>query len=70
MRSAAHRRHLSAIKALATVRKLVTSPISPVEIASRLDRTDTAELASRLDRRGTLGTRDREGIAGAVPFCN
>ncbi|MHB8736756.1 MAG: hypothetical protein ACYC6M_15745 [Terriglobales bacterium] len=67
---AAHRRHLAAIKALATVRKLVTSPISPVEIASRLDGTTTAELVSRLDRRGTLGSRDREGIAGAVPVCN
>jgi hypothetical protein len=35
---AAHRRHLSAIKTLATVRKLLTPALSPVEVASRLGR--------------------------------
>jgi hypothetical protein len=33
---AAHRRHLSAIKTLATVRKLLTPALSPVQIATRL----------------------------------
>jgi hypothetical protein len=34
--SAAHRRQLSAIKTLATVRKLLRPPLSPVDVASRL----------------------------------
>jgi hypothetical protein len=34
---AAHRRQLSAIKTLATVRKLVRPPLSPVDVATRLD---------------------------------
>jgi hypothetical protein len=34
---AAHRRHLSAIKTLATVRKLLRPPLSPVDVATRLD---------------------------------
>jgi hypothetical protein len=33
---AAHRRHLSAVKTLATVRKLLCPAPSPVEIASRM----------------------------------
>jgi hypothetical protein len=33
---AAHRRQLSAIKTLATVRKLLRAPLSPVDIATRL----------------------------------
>jgi hypothetical protein len=33
---AAHRRHLSAIKTLATVRKLLRPPLSPVDVATRL----------------------------------
>jgi len=33
---AAHRRHLAALKTLATVRKLLTPAVSPVQIASRL----------------------------------
>jgi hypothetical protein len=33
---AAHRRHLSAVKTLATLRKLLTPPRSPVEIATKL----------------------------------
>ena len=56
-RDAAHRRHLSALKALATVRKLLTPAPSPVEVASRLDRSGAA-------------ARRREGVAGAVPVCN
>jgi hypothetical protein len=33
---AAHRRHLSAIKTLATVRKLLRPPLSPADVAARL----------------------------------
>jgi hypothetical protein len=33
---AAHRRHLAAIKTLATVRKLLTPVPSPIEIATKL----------------------------------
>jgi hypothetical protein len=57
-RDAAHRRHLTALKALATVRKLLTPAPSPVEVATRLDRT------------GVPSRRHREGIAGAVPASN
>jgi hypothetical protein len=55
---AAHRRHLSAIKTLATVRKLLTPAASPLEIASRQDGKNPAVL------------RRREGIAGTVPVNN
>jgi hypothetical protein len=34
---AAHRRQLAAIKTLATVRKLLRPPLSPVDVAARLD---------------------------------
>jgi hypothetical protein len=37
LQDAAHRRHLSAIKTLATVRKLLRPPLSPVDVATRLD---------------------------------
>jgi hypothetical protein len=37
LQDAAHRRHLSAIKTLATVRKLLRPPLSPVDVAARLD---------------------------------
>jgi hypothetical protein len=36
LQDAAHRRHLSAIKTLATVRKLLRPPLSPVDVATRL----------------------------------
>jgi hypothetical protein len=55
---AAHRRHLSAIKTLATVRKLLTPAASPLEIATRLD------------GKNPLARRGREGIAGTVPVSN
>jgi hypothetical protein len=54
---AAQRRHLAAVKTLATVRKLLTPAPSPLEVASRLDRPGPA-------------ARRREGIAGAVPASN
>ena len=55
---AAHRRHLAALKTLATVQKLLKPVPSPVEVATRLDRT------------GVPSRRHREGIAGAVPASN
>jgi hypothetical protein len=55
---AAHRRHLTAAKTLATVRKLLTPSLSPVQIATRLEGQNPAV------RRG------REGIAGTVPVTN
>src|SRR5262245_2059888 len=55
---AAHRRHLAAVKMLATVRKLLKPSPSPVEIASRLDRS------------GPAAQRDRVAIAGTVPVGN
>jgi hypothetical protein len=55
---AAHRRHLTAVKTLATVRKLLTPSLSPVEIATRLDRP------------ARTGPRVRAGVAGAVPAHN
>jgi hypothetical protein len=35
--NAAHRRQLAAIKTLATVRKLLRPPLSPVDVATRLE---------------------------------
>jgi hypothetical protein len=55
---AAHRRHLSAVRTLATVRKLLRPAPSPVEIASRLDRS------------GQTSRCDRGAIAGTVPVEN
>jgi hypothetical protein len=55
---AAHRRHLTAVKSLATVRKLPRPALSPVEIASRMGET------------GIAGPRGREGVTGVVPACN
>ena len=50
---AAHRRHLAAVKTLATVRKLLKPSPSPVEVASRLDRS---AQTSRCDRGAIAGT--------------
>jgi hypothetical protein len=55
---AANRRHLAAVKMLATVRKLLTPARSPLEIATRLDGKNHAVL------------RGREGIAGTAPVSN
>jgi len=55
---AAHRRHLTALKTLATVRKLLKPSPSPVEIASRLDRSAQTSRC------------DRGAIAGTVPAGN
>jgi hypothetical protein len=55
---AAHRRHLTALKTLATVRKLLTPTPAPVEIATRLDRGKPGV------RRGSVA------VAGAVPVQN
>jgi hypothetical protein len=55
---AAHRRHLTALKTLATVRKLLTPTPAPVEIATRLDRGKPGV------RRGGVA------VAGAVPGQN
>jgi hypothetical protein len=52
----AHRRHLAAVKTLATIRKLLTPGPSPVEIASRLN--------------GAGFRRHREDVAGTVPVGN
>jgi hypothetical protein len=58
LQDAAHRRHLSALKTLAVVHKLLTPAPSPVQVASRLGRPGA----------GALG--GREGIAGRVPVRN
>jgi hypothetical protein len=58
LQDAAHRRHLTALRALATVRKLLTPAPSPIEVASRLDRTAAG------------ARRDRDGVAGTVPVRN
>jgi hypothetical protein len=55
---AAHRRHLTALKTLATVRKLLTPTPAPVEIATRLDGGRRAP--------GRAGV----AVAGAVPVQN
>jgi hypothetical protein len=55
---AAQRRHLAAAKALATVRKLLTPALSPVQVATRLGGEDPALR------------RCRGGAAGAVPVSN
>jgi hypothetical protein len=55
---AAHRRHLAALKAFATAKKLLTPTPSALEIATRLDGRRPA------GRRGGLA------IAGAVPVAN
>jgi len=55
---AAHRRHLTAVKTLATVKKLLKPSPSPVEIASRLDRSAQASRCNRV------------AIAGTVPAGN
>src|SRR5262249_49850246 len=55
---AAHRRHLTAVKTLATVKKLLKPSLLPVEIASRLDRSAQASRCNRV------------AIAGTVPAGN
>jgi phage gp37-like protein len=55
---AANRRHLAAVKMLATVRRLLTPARSPLEIATQLAGQEPNA------RRG------REGIAGTVPVSN
>jgi hypothetical protein len=55
---AAHRRHLTAIRTLATVKKLLTPTASPLEIATRL------EGKNLVKRRGGVA------IAGTVPVQN
>jgi hypothetical protein len=58
LQDAAHRRHLSALKTLALVRKLLTPAPSPVQVASRLGRP-------------AAGARGgREGVADRVPVRN
>jgi len=55
---AANRRYLAAVKTLATVRKLLKPSLSPVQIASRLDRSAHTSRC------------DRVAIAGTVPVGN
>jgi len=55
---AAHRRHLSALKTLATVKKLLKPTPSPLDIASRLEGSNPAMQ------------RSRAGLAESVPVCN
>jgi hypothetical protein len=57
-KDAADRRHLAAVKMLATVRKLLTPALSPVQIASRLEGQNPALR------------RCRDGIAGTIPVTN
>ncbi len=58
LQDAAHRRHLTTLKTLATVRKLLTPAPSPLEVATRLERG------------GTPARLRREGIAGTVGVSN
>lgn len=55
---AANRRHQAAIKALATVRKLLTPVLSPIDIARRMDIPES------------VAHRCREGFAGKVLVPN
>jgi len=55
---AAHRRHLTALKTLATVRKLLRPVPSPVQIARGLDRS------------GQTSQCDRVALASTVPAAN
>jgi len=55
---AAHRRHLTAVKALAMVKKLLRPAPSPIQIARGLDRSGPAPRC------------DRVAIAGAMPAGN
>jgi len=55
---AAHRRHLTALKTLANVRKLLRSAPSPIQIARGLDRSAQTSRC------------DRGAIAGTVPAGN
>jgi hypothetical protein len=55
---AAHRRHLSAVKTLATVRKLLTPTPAPIEIAARLE------------GRRLAGGRGGFTVVGGVPVTN
>jgi hypothetical protein len=58
LQDGAQRRHLAALKALATVRKLLTPAPSPLQVATRLGRP-------------AAGARcGREGMAGRVPIRN
>jgi hypothetical protein len=56
-RDGAHRRHLAAVRSLATVRKLLTPSPSPLDIATRLERGGAAV------RRGGVG------VVGKVPVA-
>src|SRR5262249_38677471 len=55
---AANRRHLAAVKTLATVKKLLKPSPSPIQIARGLDRS------------GPAAQRDRVAFAGTVPAGN
>src|SRR5215470_10802935 len=55
---AAHRRHLAAVKVLATVRRLLRPAVSPVQVASRLGGP------------GPAARRGGAAIAGTVPAGN
>jgi hypothetical protein len=58
LQDVAHRRHLAALKTLATVRKLLAPPPSPIDVARRLGRPAAAPRGGR------------EGIAGQMPVRN
>jgi hypothetical protein len=55
---AAARRHQAALKAMATIKKLLTPALSPIEIASRMGGS------------GASPSRFREGVAGTVGVLN
>jgi hypothetical protein len=51
LQDAAHRRHLAALKTLATVRNLLTPTPSPVQVATRLGRPGAGALGDRVGGR-------------------
>jgi len=55
---AASRRHLAALKILATVRKLLTPALSPVQIATRLDGHPPAARRGRAEIAGSVGVHN------------
>jgi hypothetical protein len=57
-RDASHRRHLTALKTLATVKKLLTPTPSPLDIATRLERNSPAARRGRAVIAGTVAVQN------------
>jgi len=51
-------RHLAAVKTLASIHKLLTSPPSPIEIATKLDRVSWPSHRARDGVAGTVGVHN------------